>query len=255
AFRKLCISIPNAVLSQQEAGDSPRFSSVSEHLSHIKLMKISLTVLMALVGVASAAEYTTTNSTSNTANNAYYVGITLNLSGARLTTTPAFTDTTVELVSLATYIRSNGKKSGQASSFTLALTDVAGVVKALSSNAITATGYQTWSFENTTISTNEQLYFLFVDTDTENLAIGYTVTSDDLVKCGGTTLSNYADINDAMSCTFLGDNYGWAWNASTSKTFAPLVSVVTRDMLSVPEPATATLSLLALAGLAARRRR
>lgn len=211
---------------------------------------------MALVGVASAAEYTTTNSTSDTVENAYYVGITLNLSGARLTTTPAFTDTTVELVSLATYIREAKKENGSlASSFTLALTDVAGVVKALSSNAITATGYQTWSFENTTISTNEQLYFLFVDTDTENLAIGYTVTSGDLVRCGGTTLSNYADTNNAMSCTFLGSNYSWAWNASTSTTYAPLVSVVTRDMLSVPEPATATLSLLALAGLAARRRR
>ena len=44
---------------------------------------------------------------------------------------------------------------------------------------------------------------------------------------------------------------------AASTTFAPVMSIVVNPVASanIPDPATATLSLLALAGLAARRRR
>ncbi|MGN0869054.1 MAG: PEP-CTERM sorting domain-containing protein [Akkermansia sp.] len=220
-------------------------------------MKRTIVALMTLAGVSSATEYTTVNSSDTEKTKLYYNGITLNLSGTRLTTSPAFTDTTVELVTFTTEIRSvteNKSDGNQAQGIKLALTTSAGLVQAVSTNTITAVSYQTWNFENTFISTNEQLYFMFVDAGNTSIETGYTLQTSDLVRAGGYYVRQYADTSDYQSLTYLGNNVSFGYNMNEG-VYTPTVSIVTRDIPSVPEPATATLSLLALAGLAARRRR
>ncbi|MCQ2365504.1 MAG: hypothetical protein MJ051_08150 [Akkermansia sp.] len=218
-------------------------------------MKKTMIAILALCGMAMAdtTEYTSKNSTTSTTNNAYYNGITLNLSGSRITTDPAFApgEAEVELISVATYIRQLDGKTG----ITLALTDASGTVLALSDNVVTSTGLRTWAFSNTTIPTTENIYFVFANPDSANTAIGATLTGSvtDMVRAGGTTLANYGNTDNAITCTYLGDNSSYSMTPATQN-YAPKVTLHTMS-IAAPEPATATLSLLALAGLASRRRR
>lgn len=216
----------------------------------------------AIAGAADTEQtltFTTVNSTSNTVTNAWHNGITLNLNpeleNSRLSTsteTPGYTlsgFSTVELLSITTNIRSIQSQSG----IVLALTDSAGKVLSLSTNIVTGIGDQTWTFSNTSISTTEQLYFVFTSSTNENVVSGYTLTTNDMVMCGSSIMSNYSNTTGVSSLSYLGSNTEHSMTPGSAN-FAPRVTLVTQTQL-VPEPATATLSLLALAGLAARRRR
>lgn len=101
-------------------------------------------------------------------------------------------------------------------------------------------------------------YRLFVTTETkldnffksenEALSIDY-VNTPALFACG----NNAYDTTTATNLGFLSNN---ASLALVAQGYAPLVGIkVSPVSAPVPEPATGTLSLLALAGLAARRRR
>ncbi|MBR4309650.1 MAG: PEP-CTERM sorting domain-containing protein, partial [Akkermansia sp.] len=105
--------------------------------------------------------------------------------------------------------------------------------------------------------TNYSLYFGVVDKAGNILASGTALNLN--TNAGSITLSNFGLEKDD---TFVWEEgysllmgfvsaAGSAWN---TKSYISGIQVVA-ETVSIPEPATATLSLLALAGLAARRRR
>lgn len=97
------------------------------------------------------------------------------------------------------------------------------------------------------VSTAEKLESFFQSGD-EALSLGY-VNTPALFACG----NNAYDTDTATNLGFLTND---ANLALTAKGYAPLVGITVSPVSApVPEPATGTLSLLALAGLAARRRR
>lgn len=243
-------------------------------------MKKTLITVLALVGVAHSEDYTfTTSNTSITSVSNFWgngVALVLNPDAAnsRLTTTvspdgAAMEDfDTVGLSSITINIRSLQNSAG----IKLALTNSSGVILTLSDNAVTSTGNQTWTFSNTTVSTTDTLYFVYTALENEDAVVGYTLTTggdgkvtkdevtggvtnvSDLIMCGASSLADYGDGNTAGVSTlaFLGSNNSRDFTLNDVR-YAPYVTVVTTA--TIPEPSTATLSLLALAGLAVRRRR
>lgn len=97
------------------------------------------------------------------------------------------------------------------------------------------------------VSTEEKLESFF-QSGVDTLSINYVETPA-LFACG----NNAYDTDTVTNLGFLSKD---ASLALTSQGYAPLVGITVSPVSApVPEPATGTLSLLALAGLAARRRR
>lgn len=243
-------------------------------------MKKTVIALLALAGVAVGEDYTftTSNTSITSASNYWGNGVALVLdpdaANSRLTTTvspdgAAMGDfDTVGLSSITINIRDLQNSAG----IKLALTNSSGMILTLSDNAVTSTGDQTWTFSNTTVSTTDTLYFVYTALENENAVVGYTLTTggdgkvtkdevtgditnvSDLIMCGAASLANYGANNTAgvQTLAFLGTNNSRNFSLNNVQ-YAPYVTVVTTA--TIPEPTTATLSLLALAGLAARRRR
>ena len=230
-------------------------------------MKKTIIAFFALVSVAAAsttdADYITSNTHSTNAGGLLYNGFAITLNGnSNFANTSELTDTIadnayvwldyVEQKNLRDY-RNAGTEG-----ITLALVDSGGTVKALSTNAATSTGSFVWTFSNVQVSTTEILYFVYTATANTKIAEGYTLQSSstgdwkngtDMLCVGSTMNANY-DTSRITGNGLLGNNYNSNMNLNTQ--FMPLISIGTSK---VPEPTTATLSLLALAGLAARRRR
>ncbi len=243
-------------------------------------MKKTIIALLALAGVAVGEDYTftTSNTGITSASNFWGNGVALVLdpdaANSRLTTTVSPDGAslgdfdTVGLSSITINIRNLQNSKG----IKLALTNSNGTILTLSDNVVTGTGNQEWTFSNTTVSTTDTLYFVYTAIENENVEVGYTLTTggngmvtideqtqevtavSDLIMCGASSLANYGSNNTAgvPTLAFLGTNNSRNFTLNNVQ-YAPYVTVVTTA--TIPEPATATLSLLALAGLAARRRR
>lgn len=241
-------------------------------------MKKTVIALLVLAGVAVGEDYTftTTNEGITGASNFWGNGVALVLdpdaANSRLTTTVSPDGAsmgdfdTVGLSSITINIRDLQGSAG----IKLALTNSSGTILTLSDNAVTAIGKQTWTFSNTTVSTTDTLYFVYTAIENENAEVGYTLTTggdgkvtideqtqevtaiSDLIMCGAASLADYGSTDGVPTLAFLGTNGSRSFDLNDVR-YAPYVTVVTTA--TIPEPATATLSLLALAGLAARRRR
>lgn len=242
-------------------------------------MKKTIISLLALAGV-SMAEDSVNFTLSNTGDeytkvsNLWHNGSAVILGeNSRLTETStndySMSDyETVALVSITTGIRDTRGTTG----VVLTLTDGNGVVQATSTNYATASGLYTWNFTDVNVSTSETLYFVFTAIENENVKVGNTLSANssddgewtaslksDLLTCcsGKKQVVDYKDATGVDSLFVLGSNTKTGFellpgsNGSTNPRYTPVVSIVTA---SIPEPTTATLSLLALAGLAARRR-
>ena len=241
-------------------------------------MKTLFLSALSLAGLVCAADtvFTTNNSAGSAANgwwcNGIYVNLDPTLTSSRVNTTSSdsavsFADSTqVALDSVTLTIRDMRliptSDTVQVSSISLALTDAQGMVMALSDNNATAVETFTWNFSNTVVSTREKLYFVFVNNDTtNNVTAGYTLTTDDMAAPGlGTNGVWDCGSSNSLNKTtlgFIGGNGAKSMelNTGTGNTdrYAPAVTIKTHRL--IPEPTTATMSLLALAGLAARRRR
>ncbi len=247
-------------------------------------MKKTLFTAALCLGVAASASaalttYTTTNNDKTSMGgdvtysgdvycNGFAVNLNPDLTYSRLETSivsgsTAFDSTSLTKLTLntvTTTIRSINNKVAGSTGVYLALTDASHKVLALSTDFATATNASfTWHFPTTTeIGKTDTLYFQYVAStkvaatpDAEGVKVGYTLQATDLVAAGTLSCANYGDKVGADSLYIIGANNQ---NMTANKqNYAHALTITTTEV--VPEPATATLSLLALAGLAARRRR
>ena len=93
--------------------------------------------------------------------------------------------------------------------------------------------------------------------DTVIIELNYSVREDKLYFFYTSNIPNYTQ-SEEIACSLgdvsLGDEY-WTPQLKTRSSCLIVTDVTIKDRQLVPEPTTATLSLLVLAGLAARRRR
>lgn len=211
---------------------------------------------MALAGIAMGSDFTSSITTGNGGNGSYY-GCTFELRDAFVATTPTLsTEPTIHvhltLDSITFYTRTEGNQGNTTAYLALyeyTADKTTGTFVALSSNTVTANALNselTFNFEDVIIDTTKQYQMLFVNSEStaENVAsfegyknhgvsVGIRVLQQGQLPSGDGTYKG-TGIN--------------SWEGQ----YIPKVTVKTSN---IPEPTTATLSLLALAGLAARRRR
>lgn len=203
-------------------------------------MKKTLIALMALAGVAMGGQYT-----MDKGGNLYAGEMTLTFT---IPDTPILTG---DYDILAAYYQVNGS-SYNVNAFVLSADN-------------TLTLNRGGSLSNTTILTND------VTTGTQDKSAfttaegtAFTLSAGDytIKYLGGTNGAAAADLymGDALVASFTGGNHNMNGTQQTTDTLTPLTNdsynvEATSYPGMVPEPATATLSLLALAGLAARLRR
>lgn len=213
---------------------------------------------MALCGVVmgDTSDFASSITTGNSGNGTYY-GCTLKLTDSFVNTTfadPAITElpATLTLDTITFYTRTSGTQSG--STVYLAVyeyesDETTGTLVGLSTNSVQANTLNTsltFNFSDVTISSTQQYQLLFVnDSSTaENIA------SFDGYRGHGTGVG--LNVLQQSSLPTGDGTYKGTGINSWEGMYIPKVTIATS---AIPEPTTATLSLLALAGLAVRRRR
>ena len=218
-------------------------------------MKKTLIALMALAGLAAAETYTaSTPAKSGTGAQGNYYGFTLTFDNSTYLTTNVPADTELNLDSITLQSRSDNstatamkvavyKYEGDSTTGTFLGTSVTTLADVANDTTYTLT------FEDLTVNSSDRYQFLFVQAD----------TTEDLTTFAGyqaAAMSWGTSVTNSFGASIPG---GWGTYKSSGINswegqYIP-VTTVTLSTPAVPEPTTATLSLLALAGLAARRRR
>lgn len=154
------------------------------------------------------------------------------------------------LESISVKVLSSG--SWSAATRACLMEDTGNTVLALADNTVTsAAGGETvtFNFQGVTLAPDVAYKFLFVSVENisnGNVAVGATLKDTYLVSRQIET--HYFEGTGNSEC-----GVATGINTTNAPHYAPMVTI--KGTVLVPEPATATLSLLALAGLAARRRR
>lgn len=246
-------------------------------------MKKTLIALMALAGVSMATTYQYQTELKGNLDNAAAYALTLNINAATNivpvanTATPETLDAafTYGLTSLSFNSRIGSHNDVSTGDFGLFVLDSDMTVVGWSSNSyacrtygtadddgtVTAEHTFTFNFNNTWIAPDQTYTLLAVGTDAlAAVGMGYTYTpgtsaltvNADELTIGGAMkrIGVRVDYHNGVST----EGANWINNANATSVNAAWGAVITNITL-IPEPATATLSLLALAGLAARRRR
>ena len=222
-------------------------------------MKKTIIALMALAGVAMAGTvdttFTTTNAVNTKASKYSAAGFAFTLSGTAFSTTSspvgtewATTGTMVELTSIS--LITGSRNDNEPGKHYLVITDTSKNVIGWSTSANSAVGESTWTFtagndKAVTLNTNTT-YYVFAE---NSYTAGTSWTPDSCDLRLGT--DGVADYTSGVGTTYTGLSFIKSDGTSETR-YAPAVTIKTK---AIPEPTTATLSLLALAGLAARRRR
>lgn len=243
-------------------------------------MKKTIIALLALAGVAVAqgadVTFTTTNSLTEATGGYGAKGFLLNLNGTALTTTSNPGGTALKgLVQLESMTLHTGSADGWANNgiFSLVITDTDFSIVGWSTTLSTAnTQNYTWNFvsganNEAVVLDSTKDYLVLADSATSFTLGEALIKNNKFMRFSSTGVIDYGanklDFNSTtddvysglefVTVTDPGDGNAYASYAlNQSAQYAPNVTIVTK---LVPEPTTATLSLLALAGLAARRRR
>ncbi len=218
-------------------------------------MKKTIVALMALVSVAAADTYTASTPAKSAAGaQGNYYGFTLTFDNATYLTTDVPADTELYLDSITLLTRSNNatadamkvavyKYTGDSTTGTFL-----GLSETTLENVANNTTY-TLTFDNILVNSSDRYQFLYVAANTtEDLSTfdGYKAAA----MSWGTSVTNSFSTNIPAGWGTYKSNGINSWEGQ----YIP-VTTITLSTPVVPEPTTATLSLLALAGLAARRRR
>ena len=236
-------------------------------------MKKTIIALLSLTAIAIADEATDvlyTSTSNGTAASGYEAhGFAFNLSGTALTTTSTpssydFSDSvTLSSISLTVRDVTNNTSEDKDGKHIIVITDSDLKIQGWSSNvsdtATDAEGYSfTWNFADVTLDTDTTYYAIAYDANV-SLTLGATLARvSEVMQFGTNGVSDYGTNGLSFDGASTGKTGLMFLNAgsyaiNTAQTqYAPNVTIVTK---MIPEPTTATLSLLALAGLAARRRR
>ena len=225
-------------------------------------MKKTIIALLALSGLAMADTYTasTPDKSSPTAQGNYY-GFTLAFDNSTFLTTNVPADTELNLDSITLLSRSdNSNNDGSANGMKVAVYEydgdgTVGTFLGSSSTVQFATNTTfTLTFDGITVNSSDRYQFLYVNASADDTTLGTLAGYQAAAMSWGTSVTN------SFTSSIPG---GWGtYKGSGLNTWEGQYIPVTTVTLStptvapaVPEPTTATLSLLALAGLAARRRR
>lgn len=229
-------------------------------------MKKSIIALMALAGVAMADTYTssTPDKSADGAEGNYY-GFTLAPKNATFLTNDIPDNISVMTLESITLKSRNNNASDKCPDIKVAVyaytgNNTTGTYLGVSTNSTgTAAANTTYTlnFSGITINPNERYQFLYVaanaDVNTLSTFAGYQAASTSWGTAATNSFSTY--IPDGWGTYKSNGINSWEGQYIPVTTVTLSTPDVPEPAPSVPEPATATLSLLALAGLAARRRR
>ncbi len=218
-------------------------------------MKKTIIALMALAGLAAADTYTASTPAKSAAGaQGNYFGFTLSFDNATYLTTdvPAATELSLDSITLQSRSDSATAAAMKVAVYKYVGDSTTGTFLGLSEttleNVAVDTTY-TLSFNGITVNSSDRYQFLYVDANTtEDLATfdGYKAAA----MAWGTAVTNsFSTQIPGGWGTYKGSGIN-SWEGN----YVP-VTTITLSTPAVPEPTAATLSLLALAGLAARRRR
>ena len=215
-------------------------------------MKKTIIVMLALAGLAAADTYTAKTPTPGNGQGNYY-GFTISFDNTTYLTTDVPVNSILNLDSITLQSRTGG---GATEDMKVAVYEydkdgTTGTFLGTSSTVKYANGTTfTLTFNGITVNSSDRYQFLYVKAD----------TTEDLTTFAGYKAAAMS-WGTAVTNDFTGERIPQGWGTYTVNTlngwegkYIP-VTTVTLSTPAVPEPATATLSLLALAGLAARRRR
>lgn len=226
-------------------------------------MKKTLIALMALASVAAADTYTSSTPAKSAAGaQGNYYGFTLAPANSTYLTTDIPEGVTeLNLDSLTIQTRSNDliAKDMKVAVYTYTADYTVGTYLGSSSSTgteITADTTLTLTFSGVTIDPNARYQFLFVNADADAVTLGSFEGYQSVATSWGVAVTNSfsASIPGGWG-TYKGSGIN-SWEGQyIPVTTLTMSTVGSTESPVVPEPATATLSLLALAGMAARRRR
>ena len=226
-------------------------------------MKKTLIALMALASVAAADTYTSsTPGKSSAAAQGNYYGCTLAPANSTYLTTDVTADLgELNLDSMTLLTRSSGSSTVdmKVAVYTYVGDNTIGTYLGSSSSTGTTVANNatiTLTFSDITIDPTARYMFLFVKADaTDEILATFDGYKSVATNWGISVTNSFSSQIPSGWGTYKGKEIN-SWEGNyipvTTLTMSTIEAPITP---SVPEPATATLSLLALAGLAARRRR
>ena len=225
-------------------------------------MKKTLVALMALAGVAMGETETVSTYYKELNGQDIAYGFILSLDDAFMTYSGDTLGATFDLDSITLQCsKSEGpfSKNTKLAIFERQGADSLGTFVALSeATAHVGVGNTTYDFTDViTLDTSKQYQFFWVQSNT-TADVFSTTQSNQSVYATYAASSRFDRINVASSINSnvtLPKGDGIVYNTGYNSWSGQNMAAVTFNAVAVPEPTTATLSLLALAGLAARRRR
>lgn len=223
--------------------------------------------------------FTTTNSATETNSSYVCKGFIFNLNGSAFSTTSTPSGSAIEgMVELTSITLNTGTATGYGSwakdgknSLVITDTDFSIIGWSTALSTASTTDY-TWYFvsgaDNAPVILDSSKDYLVLADSSTSFTKGTTlIQNNKVISLGADGVSDYGEGNLDFSSTST-DKYSGlqfvnvadpgannpyeSYTINNSTQYAPNVTFVTK---AIPEPTTATLSLLALAGLAARRRR
>ena len=221
-------------------------------------MKKTLITLLAFCGVTMAAsDFSSSITTGTTTGNGNYYGFTLSLTDTFVNTTFTNQDylelpQLLQLDAITLYTRTDSvsiQRTPYLAIYEYSEDGTTGTFVGISTNnpdAKVANTEFTFNFSDVTLSSTKQYQMLFVNSTSTATNVD---TYDEYKEHGVNVCISVLQQSSLPSGDAL---YKGTDISSKEGTYLPKLTITTS---AVPEPATATLSLLALAGLAARRRR